>query len=157
MSQNEYIKSEVSKIVTEFKEEYPKNIALASAWILANFKGINLKIFNVKDSSSLADYYVLASAGNSIQARSMTDELTANLRDSGMEILSVEGLTDGEWVLIDAGDIIVHIFNENSRDIFDLDSLWAKHSLVEIPQSYYFAGHDNPEANKANDSTDNYF
>lgn len=156
MSQNEFIKNEVAKIVAEYKAEYPKNVALASAWILANFKGINLKIFDVKETSSLADYYVIGSATNTTQARAMTDELQVNLKQSGLEILSTEGLTDAEWILVDAGDIMVHIFNENSREIFDLDHLWAKYDQIEIPQSYYFAGHDNPDT-KTSDSTDNYF
>lgn len=156
MAQNKFIKSEVEKIVKDKSLTYPKNIAMAATWILANFKGVNLKIFDVSQTSSLADYYVLASATNTTQSRAMTEELQMNIKQAGNDIISVEGLTDGEWILVDAGDVIVHIFNETSRDIFDLDTLWANHPQVEIPQSYYFAGHDQQEE-KNSESTENYF
>lgn len=156
MIQNEFIKKEVEKIVADKNLEYPKNIALAATWIMAHFKGINLKVLDVRESSSLADYYLMASASNTMQARAMTDEIQTSLRQAGSEIISIEGLLEGEWVLIDAGDIIIHIFNETSRDIFDLDTLWAKHPQVEIPQDYYFASHSDSEKTETG-NTENYF
>ena len=71
---NEYIQSEVQKIMKDSKFEFPLNHAMASAWILANFKGEDLKVFNMKKTSSLCDYSILATAQNVTQARSMTDE-----------------------------------------------------------------------------------
>lgn len=160
---NPFVQKEVSKIINDQGIEYPKNIALAAAWIMANFKSINIKIYDVKDSSSLCDYNIIASGINTAQARAIVDELQVNLRENGSEIISLEGLTDGEWILLDAGDIIVHLFQEHARDVFDLDSLWSNFPQIEIPQDYYFSSPAMAEAEaekakaKASNPTDNYF
>lgn len=152
---NPYIEKQITKIINEDGIEFPKNIALASAWIIANFKGVNIKIFDVQGSSSLCDYNIIASAQNVTQARSMVDELSPNLKKNGQEILSVEGLTDAEWILVDAGDVIIHLFQETARDIFDLDTLWQGYPQVQIPEEYYFS---NPSQEvKKEDSNTNYF
>jgi ribosome-associated protein len=155
---NPYVEKEVKKIVEELSGEYPKNIALAAAWIIANFKGINIKIFDVKESSSLCDYNIIASMQNTTQARAVIDELSANLKKNGNNIISIEGLTDAEWILLDAGDIIIHLFQETARDIFDLDNLWGAFPQIEIPSDYYFSSPEieQPVA-KQEDPTDNYF
>lgn len=153
---NPFVEKEVQKIISENQAEFPKNHALACAWIIANFKGVNIKIFDVRASSSLCDYNVIASAGNTMQAKAMVDEICYNLKRSGAKIISLEGLSDGDWILVDLGDVIVHIFQEISRDIFDLDTLWSKFPQIEIPSSYYF-GQPELEAAKKDGSTDSYF
>lgn len=153
---NPYVQKEVAKIYNEQDIEFPKNVALAAAWIVANFKGVNIKIFDVKESSSLCDYNIIASMQNTTQARAITDELTFNIKQNGGSILSLEGLSDAEWILVDAGDVIVHLFQETARDVFDLDSLWKDFPQVEIPSEYYF-GSPEVEAPRVEDPTENYF
>ena len=148
-----YIETEIQKVVSS--EEYPKNISLASAWIIAHFKGINIKIYDMQDSSSLCDYNIIASAENTTQARAMIDEIIKNLKPQNLDIISLEGMSDAEWILLDMGDVIIHIFQEISRDVFDLDSLWHKFDQVTIPQEYYFG--QAPEVKKEEDSGLNYF
>ncbi len=151
---NTYIASEVKKVIET--AEYPKNISLACAWIIAHFKGLNIKIFDVTETSSLCDYNIIASAENTTQARAMVDEIVKNLKEQNLEVVSLEGMGDADWVLIDMGDVIIHIFQEISRDIFDLDSLWEGHEQIQIPQEYYFG--EAPESNqKDKSSTSNYF
>lgn len=153
---NPFIEKQVTKIINEDGIEYPKNIALACAWIIANFKGVNIKVFDVSESSSLCDYNIIASAQNTTQARSIVDELTPNLKKHGQEILSLEGLSDAEWILVDAGDVIVHLFQETARDIFDLDTLWGDYPQVKIPEEYYFSA-PNQDDKRSDDSSNNYF
>lgn len=150
---NPHIQKEVNKIFQSF--EAPKNASMLSAWIIAHFKGVNIKIYDTKEKSSLCDYNIIASAQNTIQAKSMVDELTTNLKLNNIDIISVEGLSDCEWVLVDAGDIIIHIFQEVARDVFDLDSLWHECDQVQIPQEYYFGAPE--EKPKKSDSSENYF
>lgn len=152
---NEFTAKEVKKIF-EQKEEMPKKMALAAAWILANYKGVNIKIFDVSTSSSLCDYNIIATAQNTTQSKTMLDEIQYNLKQNGAKILSVEGTSDADWILLDAGDVIVHIFQELSRDIFNLDELWAGHDQLKIPEEYYFE-HKEMEVSKKSDPTDNYF
>lgn len=139
---NEYIDKKVSEIISSDNFEYPLNLAMASAWILAEFKGVNLKIFDMSETSSLADYYILANASNPTQSRAMADELTYQLKKHNSTLSSVEGLQDAEWVLIDAGDIIVHVFDDALRPVYDLDGLWKDHPKVKIPEEYYFSSSD---------------
>ncbi|RLA60572.1 MAG: ribosome silencing factor [Epsilonproteobacteria bacterium] len=134
---NEFIQKEVNKIYGEF--EFPKNMAMASAWILGNLKASNLKVLDVKKTSGLVDYFVLASAGNPIQAQSMAEEVAFQAKRLKQKILSIEGRGGSDWILLDLGDIIVHIFIESVRDIYDLDQLYGEAPIVEIPNEYYFS------------------
>ncbi|PIK13901.1 ribosome silencing factor [Halobacteriovorax sp. JY17] len=146
----DFITKEVQKIVKEQKLEYPLNIAMATAWILGNFKGINLKILDVAKSSSLTDFFVLGSATNPTMAQSMADEITRQLKGHGYEVISREGSKKGDdWILLDFGDIIVHVFLDVSRSVYDLDNLWENATEVEIPNSYYFSSDDEEKSEDA--------
>lgn len=133
---SDFIQKEFKKVLGS--ENTSQSMALAVAWIIAHFKGINIKIVDCKNSSSLCDYNIIASAENVVQAKSMIQEIVANARLAGIEIISQEGLSQGEWVLLDLGDVIIHIFQEICRDTYDLDSLWRDNELVKIPNEFYF-------------------
>lgn len=138
MAINEYIQTEVNKVITNSAYEFPLNHAMASAWILANFKGDNLKIFDMRKSSSLCDFSVLATAMNPTQARAMIDEVSLNLKHQGAHIVSYEGYESADWILLDTGDIMVHVFTGPARDVYDLDLVYAKNPQVRIPEEFYF-------------------
>jgi ribosome-associated protein len=135
---NEFIQSEIKKIISNPVFEFPLNQAMASAWILAHFKGDNLKIFDMKKSTSLVDYSILATAQNATQARAMIDEISSIFRNLGTKIVSNEGYEGADWILLDTGDIMVHVFNGPARDVYDLDIVFNKNSQVKIPEEYYF-------------------
>ncbi len=138
MSINEFIQSEVKNIISNTGFEFPLNHAMACAWVLANFKGDNLKVFDLRKSSSLCDFAIIATAQNSTQARAMVDEISANLKNQGASILSYEGYESADWILLDTGDIMVHVFNGPARDVYDLDLVLAKNPQVKIPDEFYF-------------------
>lgn len=139
MSSNEFISKNVDEIVKNEELEFPKNMALACAWILGNFKGINLKILDMQKTTSLADYFILASATNMNQASSMADEVSKQMKRQGLKVLSKEGNNgNSDWILIDLGDFIVHIFQDTARDVYDLDNLWEV-PHVQIPNEYYYS------------------
>lgn len=155
----EYIEKNVDEIMNA--KEFPLNMAMSCCWILGNFKGINLKLLDVSKCSSLADYYILASATNPTQAQSMADEIVSQMRRKGYRASSKEGLNnESEWLLLDLKDIIVHIFQENSRPVYDLDNLWKEAVSVEIPHSYYYSDRELAEhesAEKPKDEDKDYF
>lgn len=136
---NEYIQNEVKKVITNASFEFPLNHAMASAWIMANFKGDNLKIFDMRKTSALVDYSILATAQNTTQARSMVDEISVNLKNQGANIVSYEGYENADWILLDTGDIMVHVFTGPARDVYDLDMIYAKNPQVKIPEEFYFS------------------
>jgi ribosome-associated protein len=138
MAINEYVQNEVNKIISNKSFEFPLNHAMASAWIMANFKGDNLKIFDLKKSSALCDYSIIATAQNATQARAMVDEISMNLKNHGASVVSYEGYESADWILLDTGDVIVHIFNGPARDVYDLDLILAKNAQVKIPEEFYF-------------------
>lgn len=83
----------------------------------------DIKIIKLEDSS-VADYFVIAT-GNSInQTRALADYVEDALYKEGFEIISKEGLREGEWILIDVSDVIVHIFTQKQRKFYNLDDLW---------------------------------
>ncbi len=138
MAQNEYIQAEVKKVIEGSGFEFPLNHAMASAWIMANFKGDNLKIFDMRKSSALCDYSILGTAQNVTQARAMVDEISNNLRQNGANLVSYEGYESADWILLDTGDVIVHVFTGPARDVYDLDMVYAKNAQVKIPEEFYF-------------------
>jgi ribosome-associated protein len=142
MSNNTYIESEVDKIIGDKNLEFPLNLAMTCAWIMGNFKGINLKVLDVKKRSSLSDYFIIGSATNSTQAQAMADAILVQIKRHGHTVLSSEGRRDSDWILIDFGDVMAHIFIESARSAYALEQVWGDGNDVEIPQEYYFAGDD---------------
>jgi ribosome-associated protein len=112
---------------------------MAAAWLCGHYKGSNLKVIDVRGKNSLADFFILASASNITQAQSLADEILFQLKQFDVRSLSCEGLEGADWILLDTGDVMVHIFQESARSVYDLDGLWSKYSTVAIPESYYHA------------------
>lgn len=153
---SDYIQGNVDKIITDKNLEYPKNIALAAAWIMANSKGFNLKILNVSQQNSLADYYILGSCNNPQQANSMSGEIVNQMKRHNIKILSEEGAADSEWILLDLGEIIIHLFLDISREVFDLDNLLKNAPQLPIPNDFYYGPGENENADDKDSDTD-YF
>jgi ribosome-associated protein len=139
----DYINAEVTKILKDNSLEMPINYAMASAWIMGNFKGINLKILDLRKSSTIADVFVIGSATNPTQMSAMAEEISHQMRANGIEALSKEGLKQStDWILLDYGDFMVHVFSESARTIYDLDHLYKNALNIEIPDSFYFSSPD---------------
>ncbi len=153
----EYILRETKKIFDSKEADHSKKSALAAAWVLASFKGVNLKIYDPAGLNPLADFFVIGSVQNSIQAKSCATSLEKMFKEHKVKVKSVEGLDDAEWVLVDTGDIIVHIFQEVHRDIFDLDSLWREYKQVEIPNEFYHSNDILPEDTTQKNNFSDYF
>jgi ribosome-associated protein len=84
----------------------------------------NLVALDVREISSFADYFLICSGANTRQIQSIADEIESKLKEAGEYPSSVEGYQNAEWVLIDYGDFVIHIFSEKARAYYDLDRLW---------------------------------
>ena len=136
----EYIAKEFNKIVNDKSFTPPLNKSMATAWVMGNFKGINLKVLDLREISSIADYFVIGSATNPTQANAMAEEISNQMRLQGDEAVSREGLKySTDWILLDYSDIIVHVFTEAARTVYDLDHLYKDAVILPIPETYYFA------------------
>lgn len=92
--------------------------------VLDDKKAEDVKVIDLEGRSSVADYFVIAN-GNSInQNRALIDHLEEYLEKEGYSINSKEGLREGNWVLLDVGDVIVHIFTKSQREFYNLEDLW---------------------------------
>ncbi len=147
----EFVAKEIKKIIQNKQFEFPQNMAMAATWILGNLKGINLKIFDLKSTSDLCEYYVIGSATNITQAKAMADEILFHLKQHGLSIKSKEGLIGSDWILLDLSDIIVHIFLESARETYALEQLWKGAKTLKIPNEYYFSSENTEAAEKLSD------
>ena len=95
---------------------------------LEDSKGEDIASINIIGKSSLADYMIVATGRSARHVAAIADRLVADLKEAGGRDIRVEGLTAGDWVLIDAGDIIVHVFRPEVRAFYNLEKMWrAEH------------------------------
>lgn len=95
-------------------------------------KAFDIAILDVGPIISIADLFVLVSASNARQVRTIVDEVGAALRErEDSRPIGVEGLQDATWVLLDYGDVVVHVFLASTREYYDLDRLWADAPRLE--------------------------
>lgn len=99
--------------------------ALRCAEEADRFKALDLMMLEVSGVSSFTDYFVICSGKSSRQVQGIADNLETALRRYGHKPLGIEGQSEGQWILMDYGDVIVHIFYEPVRLFYDLESLWA--------------------------------
>ncbi|NYG60639.1 ribosome-associated protein [Nocardioides daedukensis] len=89
--------------------------------------------FDVSEQLAITDAFVLASAPNDRQVKSIVDEVEDRLREMGRKPIRREGERDGRWVLIDFGDIVVHVQHEEEREFYALERLWKDCPAIELP------------------------
>jgi ribosome-associated protein len=109
--------------------------AIKCAAFALDKKALDVKIFEIKKISSIADYLVLASGRSDRQVQAIADSVKVELKPFDRPI-DMEGFEEGRWVVIDYGDIIVHVFQEEVRRIYNLDELWGRAPQLEIPREF---------------------
>jgi ribosome-associated protein len=96
-------------------------------------QAVDIVLLDVREQTSLADYFVIATIDNERQARAIEQDLLHKLKvEQNIRPLGIEGLqnTGGGWALLDYGDVIIHLFTEETRDHYKLEELWAKANIV---------------------------
>ncbi|MFV0430730.1 MAG: ribosome silencing factor [Alphaproteobacteria bacterium] len=89
-------------------------------------KGEDIVTINLKDKTDIADYMVVASGGSNRHVAAISEHLTENLKKQKQTHLQVEGLDEADWVLVDAGDVIVHIFRPEVREFYKIEQMWEE-------------------------------
>jgi ribosome-associated protein len=105
----------------------------------------NLIAFDVSDQLAITDAFLLASAPNDRQVRAIVDEIEDKLRDIGAKPIRREGERDGRWVLIDYGEIVIHVQHEEERVFYALERIWRDCPVIPLPESVT-TGHGNDAA-----------
>lgn len=88
-------------------------------------KALDITSIPLEGKSDIADHLVIATGTSSRHVSSLAQRIVDNLKDHGLKSINAEGLEKGDWVLIDGGDIIVHLFREEVRDFYNLEKLWS--------------------------------
>lgn len=108
--------------------EIVKKIANA----LDDKKAFDVKVLDITKISVLADYFVLASGDNSSQLQAMMDIVEEVMYKNEINSKRVEGSANSSWILMDYNDVVIHIFNKEEREFYNLDKVWSDGELVEF-------------------------
>ena len=108
------------------REIKSKELAIAVCKALADKRGKDIVALYVREKTDLCDYFIIASGRNAPQIRAMGERVEELVeRDLGIVPSRTEGVRDGRWAVVDYGDVIVHIFNDETRLFYHLERLWA--------------------------------
>ena len=100
-------------------------------------KAYDLVILEVAALTSVTDYFVICTGRSDIQVQAICRAIEEALAKVGSSPLAIEGYTLGQWVLIDCGDVIIHIFYETVRQLYNLESLWGQAPRRQLPEPYF--------------------
>ena len=108
-----------------------KEIALAAIEALEDKKGEDIKVIDISEVSILADYFIIASGNNRNQVQALCDNVEEKLGKMGVIKKQIEGYDNGNWILVDYRDIVIHIFDKENRLFYDLERIWRDGKLIE--------------------------
>lgn len=112
----------------------PKEIALLCARVAAAHKAQDPVILEVAGIVSFADYFVICSGRSTRHVQAIAEHLDRALHERRLKHMGIEGLREGHWVLLDIGDVIIHIFYQPVRKFYDLEGLWAEAGRIELSE-----------------------
>jgi ribosome-associated protein len=106
--------------------EYLETMKQAVIDAIEDIKGFDITVMDVRKLTSLTNYMIVASATSSRQAKAIADNVREKIKEKGYDIRGTEGEKDGEWVLVDLDDIVVHIMVPATRAYYNLEQLWTE-------------------------------
>jgi len=111
-----------------------KLMAKTACKALEDKKALDIRIIDISNISVLADYFLIASGSNKNQVQAMVDNVQEELHKAGFDPKQVEGYNSANWILLDYGDIIVHVFDEENRLFYDLERIWRDGSSISAEE-----------------------
>ena len=109
---------------------------LAALHAASEKKAIEPVVLDLREIASFTDYFVIVSGANERQVQAISDEIYESLKKSGHAAARVEGYTTAEWILLDYGDFVVHVFEQKARKFYDLERLWRESKRIELPAEF---------------------
>ena len=111
-----------------------KEMAKIAFEALEDKKGEDIRIIDIREVSVLADYFLIASGSNGNQVQAMADNVEEELGKAGYPCKQVEGYQSANWILMDYGDIIVHVFDKEDRLFYDLERIWRDGKIMDAKE-----------------------
>ena len=109
---------------------------LAALHAAGEKKGLQPVVLDLREIASFTDYFVIVSGANERQVQAISDEIYESLKKLGHTAARVEGYKTAEWILLDYGDFVVHVFEQKARKFYDLERLWRESKRVELPAEF---------------------
>ena len=109
-----------------------KEVAAIAAKALDSKKGIDLRLLEISDISTLADYFLICTASSNTHVRTLCDAVEEAMDEAGEPMVGREGHRGGTWVVLDFGCVVVHVFTEETRAFYDLERLWQDGKQVSM-------------------------
>jgi len=103
--------------------------------IISERKAIDPVLFEVGKLTSIADYFLIASGSSSRQVQAMASHLLRKMKEEGFRAYGLEGEEEGHWILVDYGDIVIHLFYQPFREFYDLEGLWIDAPRISLADS----------------------
>ena len=111
-----------------------KDLAIQAVKLMDAKKAVDVNLIDIREVSTLGDYFVIATGTSSTHVKALADELEMRLKEEGASPDHIEGYRSNSWILLDYGNVIVHVFTEESRAFYDLDRLWQDGETVDITE-----------------------
>ena len=102
---------------------------------ILNMKALDVVVLDLQGLTSFADTFIICSGRSHRQVSAIAEFVEENLKAQGIKPLGVEGLREGHWVLMDYGDVVIHVFYEPIRTFYDLEGLWSDAKRIEIAEA----------------------
>ena len=113
------------------KNERSLQLALAAAQTAAENRGQDVLVLDLRELTCIFDYFVIASGTSRRQLHAMSEEIDHRLEDDlGDQRMGIEGYSESSWILLDYGTIVIHLFDESTRDYYSIEKLWGEAKLV---------------------------
>lgn len=94
-------------------------------------KANDITVISVAEQTTVADYFIIVTAGSTAQAKALAEKLEQDLEKQQIFALRKDGLREARWIVVDYGSILVHIFNDETRDFYNLEKLWVKGENIQ--------------------------
>ena len=112
----------------------PKEVAAVAAKALDDRKGVDIRLLEITDVTTLADYFLICTGTSSTHVQSLCDAVEEAMSQRGEEPHHVEGHRGGQWTLLDYSAIVVHVFTEEAREFYALERLWSDATPVDLDE-----------------------
>ncbi len=99
-------------------------------------QALDIRLLDLRGIATFTDYFLISSGANERQVQAISDEVVDKLKKSGTPAARVEGYRTAEWILIDYGDFIVHVFADKARKFYDLERLWREGKTIALPPEF---------------------
>lgn len=111
-----------------------KKMVLLACEALEDKKASDIKVIDIEQITTLADYFIIASGSNRNQVQAMADNVDEVLGKAGYQLKQTEGYSSANWILLDYGDIVIHLFDEENRLFYDLERIWRDGKVMDAKE-----------------------